>query len=146
MPSIKQYSTNQFQQQENQIQQTKNHDLITAKNTYDINSTCDSVNYFTILNIVATNGNNNNHKFGEVHRRHKNKKNNATKNNQIVDNKYRSKIRRHFNKIEFRIKQNPKNKNQSTDERERIQTQKLGNHQHHQGHDHQNLQKTPNFS
>ena len=37
-------------------------------------------------------------------------------NNQIVENKYRSKIKRNLNKIESRIKENPKNKNQHTDE------------------------------
>ena len=46
------------------------------------------------------------------------------KSNQIVENKYRSKIRRHLNKIESRIKENPTNKNQHTDERKRTQKQK----------------------
>ena len=46
------------------------------------------------------------------------------KNNQIVENIYKSKIMRHLNKIESRIKQNPKNNNKPTDKRIRTQTQK----------------------
>ena len=65
------------------------------------------------------------------------------KNNQIVENKYRSKIRRHLNKIESRIKQNPKSKtNLQTNGKGRIH-KKLGNHQHYQRHDHQIFRKRP---
>ena len=45
-------------------------------------------------------------------------------NIQIVENKYRSKIRRHLNKIESHTKQNPNNKKQHTDERKKTQIQK----------------------
>ena len=76
---------------------------------------------------------------------HKNKKINATKNNQIVENKYRSKIRRHLNKIESRIKQNPKNNNQPTNERTRTQTQKNRKPPTLPKARLPNFQKTPNF-
>ena len=66
-----------------------------------------------------------NNKFDEVNEKHNKYRINATKNMQIVENKYRSKIRRHLNKIESRIKQYPKNNNQPTDERTRTQTQKI---------------------
>ena len=63
------YSTNKFKQQKNQIQQTKNHDLIKAKNTYDVHSTSDSLD-FTIANFATTNVNNHNNKLDKVNEKH----------------------------------------------------------------------------
>ena len=78
-----------------------------TKHTYAVNSTSDSPNS-TIINFATTNVNNHNNKLDEVSKRNNKNIFNETKNNQIVKNKYRSKIRRHLNKIESRIKQNPK--------------------------------------
>ena len=122
MPSNNKNSKNQLQQQKNQLQQTKNHELITAKNTLDVHSTSETNS--TIINFATTNVNNDNNKFDEVNEKYNKYRINATKNIQIVENKYRSKIRRHLNKIESRINQNPKNRNQQTYERKRTQIQK----------------------
>ena len=121
-PSNNKYSTNEFQQQKNQLQQTKNQELMMAKHTYDVHSTSEKNS--TIINFGTTNVTNHNNKFDKVNEKHNKYRINATKNIQIVENKYRSKIRRRLNKIESRIKQNPKNRNQHTDKRKRTQIQK----------------------
>ena len=87
------------------------------KNIYKINSSSDTINSFTVPNFENNNNNTNNTiAIANILLPQQNKTFNTTKNNQIVEHKYISKIRRQLNKFKSSITHDPKNKHQNTNE------------------------------